>query len=245
MGTLYQIAVEALKSENARVEMISSNMVNAVTPGYKRGLLTGAVFANKLDHMSAKDKISLSAPSTALGSVVGTDFTPGALNETGNPHHIAIQTNGFFEVRAGNQVLYTRAGVFHSDERGRLVTSQGHILQGESGDVVTSTDQFRLLRDGTLIEGDRAITRLKLVDFQDKRQLSRVGGAAFEAGNQQPFDVKAPAFRQGFLEASNVTTGAEMVQLMEALKRFEFGQKIVHSQDDMMDRAIRRIGDNQ
>lgn len=242
----YQLAVDALRAESARVELISNNLVNAASVGFKRALLTSAPFA---DSLSASASASGKAiPRHALPGAVmvtATDFSQGAMTETADPNHLAIVGPGFFEIRSGSQVLYSRSGAFRRDDTGRLVNAQGYVLQGESGDVVIKAEKFRLERDGTVTDGDRAVARLRLVDFPNKAALGRVGASNFDAQGQRGVAVKAPMVRQGYLEASNVANSAEMVQLMEAVKRFEFGQRIVQSQDEMMDRALRRIGENQ
>lgn len=243
MPVPYQTAVEALRAESARVEMISNNLVNASSHGFKRGLLTSAPFANSLSTLAAGSATGHLAP--AAVSAVATDFAQGPLTETGNVNHLAIVGSGFFEVRSGTQVLYTRSGAFRRDESGRLVNAQGMALQGEGGDIVAKTDRLRIERDGTVLDGDHAIGRLRVWDFPNKAGLQRMGGSGFDALGQLPVAATASSVRQGFLEASNVTSSTEMVQLMEAMKRFEFGQRIVQSQDDMMDRAIRRIGEGQ
>jgi flagellar basal-body rod protein FlgG len=239
----YQIAVDALQAESARVEMISNNLVNAASAGFKRGLLTSSPFADNLAELASRAGINRATPLSV--DSVATDFSQGTMTDTGDLNHIAIVGPGFFEMRSGTQVMYTRAGAFRRDDRGRLVNSQGYALQGDGGDIMIKSDKFRIERDGMVTDGDRAVARLQLMDFSNKAALQRVGASNFDALGQGGFSVKSPSVRQGFLEASNVSSSTEMVQLMEAVKRFEFGQRIVQSQDDMIDRAIRRIGESQ
>lgn len=243
MPVPYPLAVEALRGEAARVEMISNNLVNAASTGFKRTLLVSAPFAQSLAAL-APAAASVRTEAMAAGGEV-TDFSQGAMTQTGDLNHLAIVGPGFFQVRSGSEVLFTRSGAFRRDESGRLVNAQGYALQGDGGDVVLKSDVFRVERDASVTEGARAITRLRLVDFANKSALVRAGGSSFDARGQAGIEVKAANVRQGFLEASNVSSSTEMVQLMEAVKRFEFGQRVVQSQDDMIDRALRRIGESQ
>ena len=243
MPIAYQIAVDALQNETARVEMISNNLVNAASTGFKRGLLTSSAFADNVAALTARGAVK--SPALRQASAMATDFSQGAMSETRDLNHVAMAGPGFFEIRSGDQVLYTRAGAFRKDDRGRLVNGQGFALQGEGGDVVLKSDVFRIERDGTVTQAERVVTRLRLVDFPNRAALQRAGAGNFDAGTQASTAVKSPSVRQGFLEASNVSSSTEMVQLMEAVKRFEFGQRVVQTQDDMMDRAIRRIGESQ
>lgn len=243
MPVPYQIAVDALQAESARVEMISNNLVNSATAGFKRGLLTSGTFADNVAALASRSASNRSTqPATGLAA---TDFSQGPMTETGDLNHLAIVGPGFFEIRSGEQVLYTRAGAFRRDDRGRLVNAQGFAVQGEGGDIMLKSDKFRIERDGTVTDGERAVSRLQVIDFSNKAALQRVGASNFDARGQVGTSVKSPSVRQGFLEASNVSSSTEMVQLMEAVKRFEFGHRIVQSQDDMIDRAIRRIGESQ
>lgn len=241
MPVLYPLAVEALRAEQARVEALSNNMVNAVTAGYKRGVPV----ARFSESLSALAQNSRATAQPLAGPNLATDFAPGVLTETGEKHHLALMGPGFFEVREGHQTLYTRAGIFKRDDQGRLVTNAGQALQGEHGDVVLQSERFEVQRDGTVAEGERVVGRIRIVDFDNKASLQRAGGTSFRGPAEGARQVKAPTVRQGFLEASNVSTSTEMVQLMEAVKRFEFGQRVFQTQDDMLDRSIRRIGENQ
>ncbi len=241
MPVLYPLAVEALRAEQARVEALSSNLVNSVTTGYKRSVPVVS-FSDSLSALVQNARATVRPGTTPT---VATDFAAGVLTETGDKNHFALIGPGFFEVRDADQTLFTRAGAFRRDDRGRLVTGAGLALQGDRGDIVLQSDRFEVQRDGTVVDGDRAIGRIRVVDFADRALLQRVGGASFLAKAQVAHDIKTPTLRQGFLEASNVSTSTEMVQLMEAVKRFEFGQRVFQTQDDMLDRSIRRIGESQ
>lgn len=239
----YQVAAEALRAEMSRVEVISNNLVNAVTAGYRRAQLVSAPFAARLG--SGDVQLAGASPAMTSSASTVTDFSQAALRQTGDPHHLALTSAGFFEVREGEQLLYSRGGVFQRDEGGRLINAHGQILQGEGGDVVLKSELFQIDRDGTVIEDGRAVTRLRVVDFANRAALLRSAGGSFDAATQSATPVKTESVRQGALEDSNVSSSTEMVQLMEALKHFEFGQRIVQSQDEMLDRSIRKLGDLQ
>jgi flagellar basal-body rod protein FlgF len=232
----YDIAVQALQAESARVRALSQNLVNAASTGYKREL-TATGFAQALAGGSAALPGAQATTAAAM-----TDFRQGMLRHTGEPAHLALDGPGFFEVRLGSSVLYTRAGGFTRDTTGRLVDAQGHALQAANGDLVLRGTTFRVERDGTVLEDGQPVARLRVVDFADRSVLRRAGAASFSGGDARP--VATVAVRQGELETSNVTTSHEMVQLMEAVKRFEFGHRVVQTQDDLLEKAVRRLSEN-
>lgn len=229
MNPLFASALQALHNESAQVRLAGQNLVNAAATGYRREV-AGAGFAQALAGAAA------SAPAAAA-----TDFRAGPLRATGDPAHLALEGPGFFELRRGDSVLYTRAGAFTRDAGGRLVDASGHALQAGSGDLVLRGTEWRVERDGTVLDDGQAVGRLRIVDFADRTGLQRAGAATFTGSGAER--VAMPSVRQGHLEASNVDTSAEMVRLMESLKRFEFGQRVVHTQDDLMEKALRRLSE--
>ena len=116
MSSFY-IPVSALRRQQQRLELLGTNIANINTAGYKAGRMTFV---------------------EALGTVTGvtkTIFKQGALEFTGNATDLAIQGNGFFVIRDGEERLYTRSGAFTIDSNGKLVNSSGFALQGWVGSI--------------------------------------------------------------------------------------------------------------
>jgi flagellar basal body rod protein FlgG len=177
----------------------------------------------------------------AVSDASGTDFTGGALQNTGNPLDLAISGSGFFAVRDSDQTFYTRGGQFTRDAHGHMVTPAGLMLQSVSGDMVLGAGDAKILPDGTVTSDGEPAGRVAVVNFEDQKDLKPAGGGLFTA----PASAAKPAsaqIRQGMLEASNVSTAVEMISIMSGLRSAGSGQKVVQLYDDLMGRAVTAFG---
>jgi flagellar basal-body rod protein FlgG len=216
-----------------RVELAAQNMANMTTAGYKSQRFQTLVNAQ------AGVAPSGLASSPAEMSV---DFTAGKLQHTGNPFDLAVADGGFFTVRLDDQILYTRAGQFVRDAQGRLINSEGAVLQSTGGDVHLEKGEVSVLPDGTLAQGSQPISQLAIAAFDDPHVLKPVGASMFSAPPGAARDGAGSQIRQGMLESSNVTTADEMVSMMAALRSAETGQRLVQVYDDLMGRVITAFG---
>lgn len=244
MASVLDIAAISMSGDMRRVEAVAHNIANVTTPGFKRMLSASGLPETMASHAadgSAADASKGIGPSAALA----TDLTAGRLSQTGNPLHLALGGSGFFTLRAGDRLLFTRAGAFERADDGRVVNAEGAALQADGGDLIVGAGPLTVTADGTVVEADRAIGRLQIVDFGESPTLVRAGASSFLADTARATRIDAPIVKQGFLEAANVDAGREMVHLIEAMRRFELGQKLALAHEDMMDRALRRLGDMQ
>ena len=231
MGNFVDSAATILSQAQRRVEVSGQNISNMTTPGYKRQISFSTFLENSTPLNSASAGISTT-----------TDFTAGKQVGTDNSRDMAIGGNGFFVVQAEGRLLYTRHGEFLRGPDGRLTTTEGYPLQqAGGGDLVVRTDRFEVLEDGTVVEAGQPVGKVSVVDFENHSVLARAEGGLFSAPEGLAFAVDAPGLRQGMLETSNVSTGDEMITIMEALRRAETGQRLVNGYDDLMGRALSRV----
>jgi flagellar basal-body rod protein FlgF len=94
-----------------------------------------------------------------------------------------------------------------------------------------------------VIDNGNPVAMISVVDFADPSKLQRTDGGLFSANGQTAMPVDGAQVSQNYLESSNVTLAADMIQMMEAMRRVEAGQKIVHTYDDMMGSALQRLGE--
>lgn len=232
MGGLVEIASSILVDAARSVEVSGQNIANITTPGYRRRVDFSQVMASR-----SGDETSSQVHRTAI------DFTFGKLVETGSPSDLALVGTGFFVVRTPSGALrYTRDGQFRRDTEGRLVDPRGAVLQADGGNLVLHGGPVEVLADGVVLEAGAPVGRLDIVDFEDPAQAtpSQDGGFAAPAETVEP--VATPSVRQGAIEMSNVTTAAEMVSMMAALRRAESGQRLANVYDDLMGRVITTLG---
>nr|WP_175429311.1 flagellar basal body rod C-terminal domain-containing protein [Lysobacter enzymogenes] len=159
---------------------------------------------------------------------------------------------GFLQLATERGFVYARTAALHRDGEGRLVTAQGWRLQAAGGgDVTVSGEDWKLERDGTVVDAGNPASAVRLVEFDQLERLARAGGNAFAAPDDARMSERLPgtqggalasAVQQGYLEAANVSVGDDMVQIMEAMRRIESAQKLVHAYDDMVGSALQRLG---
>jgi flagellar basal-body rod protein FlgG len=230
-----------------RLNVISQNLANANTAGYKKELVTSQSFGDFLQTRTAGGRmqqlpVSLSSLSTTV------DWRQGALTQTGNALDLAIEGKGFFEVVGADGPLYTRQGSMRIDAQGRLVTTGGLALVGTGGDIQLSGTLPRIDAQGRVFDGERITAQLKLVRFPDGARLAPVGGGLYRADPAAKQVAVQSAgetlqVRQGFLESSNVATLPEMLRMIELVRRFESAQRVVQGYDGMLGAAIRALGE--
>lgn len=228
MSGLVDIASGILAQSEGRAEVSAQNLSNTTTYGYKR-------------RVSFSSLMSPMAQSPASSTSI--DFTPGKLVDTHNPYDLAIAGDGFFCVRGPDGMLYTRQGQFRREADGRVVTTQGYALQTrDGGDLTVKGDHFQVMEDGAVLDGGQPAGRLAIVDATDRRVATPTEGGMFSAPASAMVTLDSASVRQGVLEASNVSTGEEMVNIMEALRRAETGQRLVGVYDDLMGRVLNSFG---
>lgn len=232
-----------------RLDIISNNLANSNTPGFKKDRLA---FETQLKHASENAAAPSGGGEAApvfSGDRFYTDFAAGPMLQTGNVLDLAIEGDGFFTVTTPNGPAYTRQGSFKMDVSGRIVTADGNPLSPEVIIPENST-QITVGGDGTVsayLPGEISpvtVGTLQIVDFPKPYNLQKIGSAMFVPAN--PGDVPEPSLNvsisQGSVEGANVSTITEMVMLIENSRYFEACTKVVKSFDDMASKAANELG---
>lgn len=203
---------------------VSHNVANMRTPGFRAERATGD-FARALP-----------------GSGMALDMRDGALEHTGRTLDVALQGNGFFTVEADGATLLMRAGQLSLDSQGLLVDPAGHAVLGLAGPIVTSGANVHIRADGTVMQGDRIVDRLQLVDVAQPQLLQEIGDGLYAyTGQTEPW---SGSLRTGALEQSNVDPGSEMVHLMELTRHAQSLQHAMEAYDQVLQAGINHIGEN-
>ena len=149
MQEVLALSLQAMQLDMQRLDRISTNMANALTPGYKREVIASqplrigaASFGSMLTGLNADAGLETStaaifpaAASPFSSLLVQADVRPGTLKSTGQATDVALAGPGYFEVSTEAGPAYTRQGNFHVDVRGRLVTAQGLPVMGKGGEI--------------------------------------------------------------------------------------------------------------
>lgn len=232
MSGLIESATAILSASQRRLEVVSSNISNVSTPGYKRQVSFADLVAN-----GGKDMAG------ALLMRVRAELAQGKISNTGNPLDVAIGGDGFFQLRNGDDLVYSRQGQFRLAADGTVVTPQGYALQQSGGgDLVLDGPAVKILADGTVLDGERPVGRIGLFAPSDGADVRPLDGSLFRFGGGIGEEIAEPQLRQGMIEASNVSVGDEMVTMMASLRQAETGARLVQTYDDLLGRAITAFG---
>ncbi len=224
-----------LSSTERRLEMASHNVANASTPGFKKQVSFSKVLAAE-----QSDANSLNIERAA--QLTQADMSQGKLRKTDNPLDVAISGAGFFQVRAGEELLYTRQGQFRLMEDGSLVTPQGYVLQGDGGDIILQSASAEILDDGRILEDGLPTSRIAIFAPAEGADLDALSGSLFAARNDDLEILDTPLLRQGYVEGSNVSMTDEMVAMMAAVREAETGSRIIQVYDELLGRALSTFG---
>lgn len=230
MAGLIETASRILSASERRLESVSNNVSNMSTAGFKR-------------QISFEDAMSGPASASADALRHRADLSQGALSKTGNTLDLAISGPGFFRLRSGDEIVYSRHGQFRLGADGAVINSQKQILQqAGGGDLVLEHAGVEILEDGTVLDGARPVGRIGVYLAGDPADLRSLGGSSFAADEAAMEDSPASALRQGMVEASNVVLGDEMVRMMATVRQAEGGARLVQIYDELLGRAISTFG---
>lgn len=236
-------AVSGSLSAMRRLDMISNNLANVNTPGYKKdkmsfeGLLAGNANPPAVPQGSTADPI-LQKENLYI------DHASGPVTQSGNTLDVAIDGEGFFAVTTPQGTAYTRQGNFRTAADGKLVTVDGYPVQGTGGTAITidgSSIEIDL-NGAVMVDGVQTGT-IAVMDFEKPYALNKIGNALFSPTDAQAAPQPAKVqLQQGHLEGSNVESISEMVQLIETNRYFEACSKVIKGFDDMAAKAANEIG---
>lgn len=225
---------QAMTGQIDRNNVISNNLANINTNGYKKDLIFFDAFDKELEKREGQNQI--------------TNFEQGQLKETTNPLDLALSGRGFFTVETENGTAYTREGHFKLDSEGVLRTASGNAVLGESGPLVIlgknlKPEKITITQNGEVFSDNEYIDRLTIADFENTSQMRKIGSNMFMAGEStEALNADQVTVHQGFLEESNVNPADEMIQLIEVQRQFESLQKMVRTLDDVFRTASITVG---
>lgn len=250
-------AVSGMISLEAEQDVITSNLANANTVGYKNDNLAVKKFEDvllenydkKVGNKNVKNQIGTLSFGSKIDETL-TDFTQGTLASTDKDTDFAIEGRGFFSVRrnvpGNNQTYYTRDGHFHVNTQGFLVTDSGdqvlgtNLNTGAVEPMYIGKGKINLDLDNNVYIDDQRMYKFNMVDFNDYKALRKVGDSLYEG--QNPINGDNTYVKQKFLERSNVNVVNEMVNMMTVMRSFETNQKVIQFIDETLNKAANEVG---
>ncbi len=248
------VAKTGLDAQQLRMQVVSNNLANANTTGFKRGraVFEDLLYQNVRQVGGQTSQQTRSPSGLHLGTgvrIVATEklFHQGTLTQTEGQLDMAINGRGFFQVRLPDGTLaYTRDGSFKLDDQGQMVTASGNIV--EPGITLPAEVQsLSVGSDGTIsaqVAGQAAPIQLgtmQLADFINPAGLQPRGENLFlESASSGAPQTGTPGLSglgtliQGSLESSNVNVVEELVNMIETQRSYEMNSKAISTSDQMM-----------
>jgi flagellar basal-body rod protein FlgF len=245
--SLYQAAA-AMNASTRWQEVIADNLAAGQIPGFKKQELSfSAVQAGFMGGTVGAGPMAAQRFAMPLANTT-TNFQPGELQPTGTPTDLAIEGDGFFQVRMPDGSSgYTRDGQFRLNALGQLATKQGFPVLSDNGPIqfdLNSSASITVAPTGEISQGDTPKGRIKLAQFSDPGALTSAGAGIFISSDPsvKARPVAAPNVRQGFLESANTSTMVEMSNMISAMRLYEANQRIIQMEDDRVSRLINDVG---
>ncbi len=254
-------AASGMKAQEMNIDILSNNMANVNTTGYKRARAEFADLFYEARMLPGAPSANGAALPTGMEIGHGVrsvatfkDFTAGEFRETGNSLDLAVDGGGFFMVtQPDGELAYTRSGTFKTNAEGQLVTTDGYPLSPEISIPADATSitvsqtgvvSVTLANDSTQVE----VGQLQIATFPNPAGLSSEGrnlyaetpasGTAMQAN---PGEEGAGLVLQGFIESSNVSVVSEMIDLISAQRAYEINSKVISATDEML-RNVSKLG---
>jgi flagellar basal-body rod protein FlgG len=244
-----------MSAQQMNVEVISNNIANMNTIGFKkqRAEFQDLLYQN-VERMGAQSSDAGTVVPTGIqvGSGVKTGsvyriMEDGSATQTGNDYDVMIQGKGYFQIQLpSGETAYTRAGNFSLDDQGRLVTTDGYLVQpsitipqGTTGVSISKAGEVSVTTAG--VTAPTVVGQLQLATFANPAGLDAQGDKLFlESGASGAPNVSTPGdtgfgtLLQGYTESSNVDAVSEITALIVAQRAYEMNSKVITTADEML-----------
>lgn len=250
------IAHTGMVNEQNRMDILTNNLANVSTVGFKKEGSTSQSFSDILT-VKLKDAsigvqnvqgIGFNQPGVKIGENY-TDFSQGSFRITDNTYDLALSGEGFFALEYTDKsgvtsTHYTRAGQFTLNKEGDLVNQDGDfVLDIQNRHIRLDTlKDASIDKSGTIFQDGQAVAQIQVADFVNYDYLQKHGetyyrpieGAEMTAANAEVYS--------GYLEMANVSTVTEMVNLISITRAYESNQKIIQTYDESLGIAVTQLG---
>lgn len=245
-----------LRAQQERIDILANNIANISTAGFKASVVN---LAEAYDEQEKSANLSLYGgvpDGAALGVGTGAlyhgkriDMSQGIISTSNNLWDLAIDGQGFFQVKYSNgDMAYTRAGMFQLDRDGLLVNKQGYALQPEviippdSGEILVKPNGEIL----TTVDGNQeVIGQIVLANFTNTDGLQQISNNLFletpESGaalTSAPGSNDFGEVKSGAIEQSNVDLATAMTNLLQAQRAYQMDARLLQQVDEMSAKAI-------
>lgn len=247
------IAATGMNVQSKKMDIISNDLANVNTTGYKKDQVVIGSFPELLTYriQDRQNRIPNDAPigRMTFGAKVDdvvTQFVQGSLVKTEGMVDVALHGPGFFVVQTPNGQMYTRDGSFVISAEGNLLTQEGYGVMGQGGPItlgenfLSTGGQIIITADGEIQSEGNVIDTLDIACFEDEKRLTKTGDNLYTGGGARiPFEG---SMSQGFIEASNVNPVTAMVDMISVSRAYEANQKMIQVHDTLLGKAVNEVG---
>lgn len=243
-------------NEQNRMDVMTNNLANVSTVGYKKEGTTSQSFDDVLTVKIKDASVGLAnVQSTGIrnpGVKIGenyVDYTQGSFRDTGNTFDLALSGDGFFAIEFTNKAgetstMYTRAGQFTLTQQGYLVTQEGdYVLDVNNRRIQLNTlKDAAITKNGVISQDGTNVAQIQVTDFENYDYLKRYGETYFQPIEGARQTEGTASIYSGYLEMANVQTVSEMVNLISISRAYEANQKLIQTYDDSLEIAVSQLG---
>ena len=227
-------AASGMEAQQQQFDAISNDVANLDTPGYQSTI----VGFHDLLYSNGSYGSTVATGAGSAAQIVGHDQSEGAVNQTGEPLDVAVQGEGFIEVRRNDgSIGLTRDGSLELNDKRQLTTQRGMLVQPPiTIPTGVPTNQVTIASDGTVAVAGKKVGKISLVAVPSPNGLVADGDSVFSAtaASGAIKTAKNTTLQQGALEGSNVDLGNEMAKMMTAQKEYQMGSEAVQYQEQML-----------
>lgn len=247
-------AYTGMVQQQKRMDVITNNLANADTNGYKKEGATSvsfaSVYARKIKDGS-EHYLDRRIGTLNMGVKIGetyTNYDQGSFEVTDNTYDFGLDGKGFFSISYTNKAgetstKYTRDGSFTLTREGFLVTDDGDYVLGNNGPIQLDVDlETKVDGMGNLYQNGVVVDTLAVVDFEDYNYLAHYGESMYDLVEGGVVTDADCVVTQGVLEASNINVVEEMVSMIDISRNYESNQKAIQAIDETLDKAVNQVG---
>lgn len=246
-------AASGMITKQIQQEILSNNIANMNTPGYKKDKTALKSF-EKVMLVNSDKNVAGKNMKANIGQMefgVGIDetktfFDQGVIEDTGRNLDFAINGDGFFTLQDDkNNIKYSRDGRFSVKENGTLVNTDGLKVMGIDGlgkisPIVVSKSDFKVSESGEIndLHGN---TRFLISTFNNISGLIKDTGNTFKTG-EQPSTSSNYKLQQNALERSNVDSIEAITEMITISRSYESNQKVLQQMDETLGKTVNEVG---
>ena len=245
------LSAAGMRVNDHRQTVLANNMANADTNGFKRDL--AVIRERRVESLARPGGFGLTHP-LLDGLAGGVDIRPthysfaqGSIETTGRALDVAIQGDGFFEVRNGEETRYTRNGSFTINGQGELVLTSGEgrwRVLDENGDAIQmepNAGPVSISHDGTIRQGNAVAGTIRMMTTADKQSLRKVGEGLFDLVRGEMVAIQGRLVPRA-VEKSNFDVMQGLASMIETTRAYQMNATMIRLQDGVTDRVINTVG---